>query len=334
MHPALQILSVPTAPGHEGIVAEFVRDWLRTIRVPFREDAHGNLIAKLHSPGAPSSVAFSVHMDHPGFEVLRSDGRHLEAAFLGGVPRAWFRRGVPVEFFDDRGKVIALAEVVRVMRWDRRQRRIRLRVKSGFTRPGAFGMWKLSPLKLNRARTHVVSRVCDDLAGCAAVLAMLAELAGRRAKVRVTALFTRREEIGLEGAFEVAAEGALPRSTPVISIETSKALASAPQGAGPIARVGDRSSVFDPAVTQRLCVIAQALQKKDGFRSQRKLMDGGTCEATAYLERGYRAGGLCVALGNYHNCAPKGRIAAENIHLDDWHGLVKWMVATAREFSK
>ena len=56
-------------------------------------------------------------------------------------------------------------------------------------------------------------------------------------------------------------------------------------------------------------------------------MDGGTCEATAYLEAGYTASGLCVALGNYHNCAVNGRIAAENIHLEDWRGLVKLMTA-------
>ncbi len=58
-------------------------------------------------------------------------------------------------------------------------------------------------------------------------------------------------------------------------------------------------------------------------------MDGGTCEATAFLEAGYTAGGVCVALGNYHNCGANGRIAAENIHEGDWRGLVRLITESA-----
>ena len=40
-------------------------------------------------------------------------------------------------------------------------------------------------------------------------------------------------------------------------------------------------------------------------------MSGGTCEATAYQEFGFQTAAVCVALGNYHNCGPRNRIAAE-----------------------
>ena len=56
-------------------------------------------------------------------------------------------------------------------------------------------------------------------------------------------------------------------------------------------------------------------------------MPGGTCEATAFQLYGYRSAALCVALGNYHNCTPDGRIDAEFIDLGDLEGLVSLCVA-------
>ena len=46
-------------------------------------------------------------------------------------------------------------------------------------------------------------------------------------------------------------------------------------------------------------------------------MSGGTCEGTAYQECGYRSAAVCVALGNYHNCARNNKIAAEFVSLSD-----------------
>ena len=62
------------------------------------------------------------------------------------------------------------------------------------------------------------------------------------------------------------------------------------------------------------------------FRWQRKLMDGGTCEGTAFQAYGYRVGALCVPLLNYHNMGENGRIAAEAVSLSDLTNLVRWML--------
>jgi putative aminopeptidase FrvX len=40
---------------------------------------------------------------------------------------------------------------------------------------GDFGMWELTPFSLKDGLVH--SRVCDDLVGCAAIVAMFRELA-------------------------------------------------------------------------------------------------------------------------------------------------------------
>ncbi len=60
---------------------------------------------------------------------------------------------------------------------------------------------------------------------------------------------------------------------------------------------------------------------------QRCLLDGGTCEATAYQLYGYTCAAASVALGNYHNVTPEGTIAAEFVAIDDFVGMVQLCVA-------
>ena len=96
-------------------------------------------------------------------------------------------------------------------------------------------------------------------------------------------------------------------------------------GEGPIIRVGDRISIFDPQTTDLFVEVA----KKEKLAFQRCLMPGGTCEATAFQLYGYRSAALCIALGNYHNCTPDGRIDSEFIDLGDLEGLIALCVAVA-----
>jgi endoglucanase len=102
-------------------------------------------------------------------------------------------------------------------------------------------------------------------------------------------------------------------------------------GDGPILRVGDKASTFTSSATAFAGQVAQDLAgKRDAFAYQRKLMDGGTCESSAYCALGYDATGICMALGNYHNMNTRTRrIGQESIHLDDYVNLVKWFVALA-----
>jgi endoglucanase len=99
-------------------------------------------------------------------------------------------------------------------------------------------------------------------------------------------------------------------------------------GAGPILRVGDKASVFSAPLTAYCAVVAQHLAKKHkDFRFQRRLMDAGTCEATAFGELGYEATGICLALGNYHNRdEQRKRIGSEFVSINDWINMVRWFV--------
>jgi endoglucanase len=143
----------------------------------------------------------------------------------------------------------------------------------------------------------------------------------------VWGLFTRAEEVGLLGAVQAIQLGTVPRDAIVLSLETSKALPDAPQGAGVIVRVGDRASIFDPAVTAAVTAVAT----EAGVRHQRRLMDGGTCEATAFCAAGYRSSGLALPLGNYHNADDDGLgVKAENVHEEDFAAELDLLTALAR----
>lgn len=329
---ALDIVKIPTAPKHEHLVSTFVQNFLNQRRIPFKTDRHGNMIATIKGARRGKSIAFSAHLDHPGFEIVSVQKREIMANFLGGVPLDYFKKGVPVEFFNPAGETTGFGIVRKVVEWKPPIKRVLLARTRGEVSERSFAMWKLPVYSGKIQGTHLVNRVCDDLAGCSAILSMLENIVRMKSRFSGTVhgVFTLREETGLEGAYEVAKAKFLPKSVPVISIETSKALSNAPQGAGPIVRVGDRSSIFDPGLTKLMCQVGTGLRGKDKkFQFQRKLMDGGTCEATAFMEKGYVASGMCVALGNYHNCNPNGKIAAENVDWNDWRGLVRLMTEVA-----
>jgi endoglucanase len=190
---------------------------------------------------------------------------------------------------------------------------------------GDFGMWDLPAFLLEGDRIH--SRACDDLIGCATIVATLRDLSAAKAAASVYGVFTRAEEVGFIGAIQLAKSRTLPSDVTVISLETSAVRPPAMIGAGPIIRVGDRISVFDPATTEYFVEIAKSQNRPH----QRCLMPGGTCEGTAFQTYGYRSGALCIALGNYHNCAPDDRIETEYVSLSDMAGLVELCVAITQD---
>ena len=189
---------------------------------------------------------------------------------------------------------------------------------------GAFAMWDLPAFTL--AHSRIYSRACDDLIGCAVIVAMFQEMERTGAKGSCQGLFTRAEEVGLVGAMLLAESGRISRDVTVVSLECSSELGGPAQmGAGVVVRVGDRTSLFDDAATATLARLAT----ERGIPFQRCLMSGGTCEGTAYQLCGYRTAALCVALGNYHNCGPGTTIESEFVSLADVEALTRLCVAAA-----
>ena len=313
---AREILSQPTAPFHEARVREAITSRLRPCaHIQLRQDDFGNLIAHYRGEGktgmgsAAPRYAFCAHMDHPGWvrpddeAALDHPGRHgteqtdpVRAA-VGGM---LFFGGVPAE--------LAAANRERVVEFEH------------------FAMWDLPACEVRDGRIY--SRAIDDLMGCVTIVAALLELEAAGAPGECFGLFTRAEEVGFVGAIQMARDSWLrDEHLTVISLETSSERPPAKMGEGPIIRVGDRTSIFEAAVTAELVQAAE--QAKVPF--QRCLMSGGTCEATAFQLYGVRCGAMCVALGNYHNVGPHGNtIEAEYVSQADVEGLVALCVNLAR----
>jgi putative aminopeptidase FrvX len=317
-----RVLSLPTAPYHEQRVRAFVTTYCRRLGLRVEQDRAGNVIAKYSGRGGarPSKpLVFVAHMDHPGFEV--TGRKQLE--FLGGAAKEMFVGG-RVRLFGAAGIRRVKIAGVRDAEWPDRKL-VELADEAGVPK-GSFGMWDVPGFRVRRGLLRAPA--IDDVLGVVVVLAMLTELARKRPAAEVWGVFTRAEEVGFHGAIEIARAGKIPRRSLVISVEMSRQRPWARIGEGPVIRVGDRMTIFDGAATWFLQEVARAFSVKE----QRALMDGGTCEATAFAAHGYRVGGLCLALGNYHNIGPNERARAEYVSVEDLEGLVALAVASAGQW--
>ncbi len=235
--------------------------------------------------------------EHGAAEARHAFAAHMDhpgyvgEEFLGGVPSAYLESAAPRRDF------------------------------------GAFAMWDLPAFVLEGGLVH--SRACDDLVGCASIVALFQALEEASATTNVYGLFTRAEEVGFLGAIELGRSGRVPAGITIISLECSSELSAGAgkMGEGVIIRVGDKTSLFDDAATRELVAVATGRE----IPHQRALMSGGTCEATAYQLYGYRCAALCVALGNYHNCGAANTIAAEFVALKDVQSLLDLMTAVATQ---
>lgn len=327
------LLALPTSPFREHAVLAYVQSWAsRRPQIKQSGDEFGNLRLDLRIGSGKSArpLFLSAHTDHPGFVAQRMLGSsELEARWHGGVQPEFFE-AARVRFHDGkrwiRGRIKSY-QVADVMG----RRRVSTAVIQ-VSRPvptGAVGMWDLPDPIIRGSRIH--ARGCDDIAGVAAVLAAFDELIALGKPVCIGALLTRAEEVGFAGAIAACHSGLLPKKARVLSVECSPVQPGVEMGAGPIVRVGDRMSVFSHDMVARCRRIADGLKRTNsGFAFQRKLLDGGACESTAFMEYGYETTGLSLPLGNYHNMNHRtGRLAAEYIDLVDFERLVWWFVALA-----
>lgn len=346
-----QVVDLPTAPFAEGHVIRHVEDFVsRRSSLSLRRDPYGNMLVRYH-PGQKSKrrirpVLLAAHMDHPGFVAAEMiDGRRVRADFRGWVEAPYFKKAGIRFFSGGRWIPATIEKIIRNEPMKPADRRAAFSARSFGAKappvaviaavkapiePGSPGMWNLADATIRGRRLH--ARVCDDLAGLAAILCMLDVVCRRKAPVPCYAFFTRAEEVGFAGALAAVADRTVPQDALIVAVENSKAIAGVALGDGPVLRVGDRATVFSPAVTAYCQVVADNLAAKDkSFKYQRKLMDGGTCESTAYCHYGYDATGICLPLVNYHNMdTARGRIAAESIDVRDFENLVKWFVALAQ----
>lgn len=329
----VELTHLPTTTGREHRVIEWVERWAtRRPEIKVKQDKVGNLLITLAGRKRVAPVIAAAHMDHPGFVVTGADRRIIQARFMGGVMEPYFD-GAAVEFFDSADQTVA----GRVVEHDHASAHavVRLSRATHMLQTGDIGRWRFPARSLGIRGDRLRAPGCDDLAGVAAALSALDKARKRPELNHLGVLLTRGEEEGFLGAIGACRSGTIPAKARLLSIETSRAFSDAPIGGGPVVRVGDLSSVFDHHLTNDVTNVV----RKAGIHHQRKLMAGGSCEATAFIAYGYTATGLCLPLGNYHNMEDidgvregsnaSPRVAPEEISLSDFDGLVSLMLAVA-----
>lgn len=374
----LELSSIPTASGREARVIERLRAWVKERQdLELAEDAAGNLVVRRRDAvgAGESPLFFTAHLDHPAFVVERIIGpATVQLSFRGGVMDAYFSNTPRIVIHAADGPIRATVleskkaepfrECVAEVESERRQAKNKddepgCRAPGGdeahsarepeagsrnLPAPGDVATWDLPEAFVRDDLVHAPA--CDDLAAAAAALAAFDALRERPEAARVRLLFTRAEEIGFVGAIAACKLGTIPPGSRLLALENSRSFPlDSPIGGGPIVRVGDRLSVFSPALTAAAARAAERLTEArknspSPFRWQRKLMAGGACEASCFQAFGHEATCLCLPLGNYHNMADLERvqageadavrgaaIAPEIISLADYHGLIDLLIA-------
>lgn len=333
-----ELAGLPTAAGREGHVIKWIEAFAaERSDVAIKRDAYGNmLIGSTRMAGSTSPVVITAHMDHPAFVVVKQTGDSaLLADFRGGVHDEYFEKS-PVLLHTQSGEAIAgrVTELIIPEDIEADKQAVIAFDQKIDAKAGQIITWDTGEPRIDEGMFY--ARACDDLAGLAAGLGAFDTLRlGNKngsADLNVQLLLTRSEEIGFIGAIGACQSGLIAEDAWVINLECSKSHPTdSPIGSGPIVRVGDRTSTFHPELMYRISQIArECATTNEKFRFQRKLMPGGTCEASAFLAFGYKAGCICLPLGRYHNMnEDTKRIDAEQISLADFRHLVELLVAAA-----
>lgn len=319
------LLSQPSAPFREFSISRLVEAILARHRIPYFIDPAANLVIGVNNPdqyqrlvmaksGQPVRL-FVAHMDHPGFHV---DGwinpRRARVNWYGGSPTR-FLSGAPVWLADERGNVGEGVMRKPVLNKTRRylvSAEIQFndrRLYEQFRKPGSlYGGFKFrKPVWQQGSRIY--TRAADDLVGVYSIVETAIALFGKNKRPGsqpFLGLVTRGEEVGFVGAVAHLELGWLDRaSRPVVavSLEASRTLPGAEIGKGPVLRLGDWRTVFSSG---GLKVLSDIGTRRLKGKHQRRIMEGGSCEATATTAWGLETIGMSVPLGNYHNQSLEG----------------------------
>lgn len=338
------ILDQPSAPFREEAVARVVTEMLAEHRVPHFLDAYGNIVIgahdlsdyerKLAAPRPGAIPYFVAHMDHPGFHGEKwSSKKELLVKWLGGGPHRQLV-GAKV-WLAVQGKRIGEGVVRKAKQKGKRIVELLISptdksLADTTLARGIYGGFSFSDTVWKKGDL-VYTKAADDLVGVYAITELTLAWAERfHGAPPFFALLTRAEEIGYLGMihhFQDVLCRRFQSALLCVSLETSREFPGAVVGAGPVVRMGDRATVFDPSAVEYLTQLAHSVLPK---KFQRRIMDGGTCEATVANAEGYRTVGISVPLGNYHNeCFNEkgktklGSPAPEYVSWRDVQGLIK-----------
>ncbi len=328
-----EVFHQPTAPFFEGWVLQKIEDILIRHKIPFFFDRAHNLIAGVSNEKElkKARIGFIAHTDHPGFHIQKSLGRNrYSALWYGGAPFKQMKNAKLAIYHPLLPGIKNSGVISKFKHQTYTREGMDFEIKTKKPLPfvhGSFGAFDFPALSLKK--NLIRTRVADDLTGVAIILGMLIDLKLFLKKSNIVGLFTRAEEVGYVGCWSLLDSKKLSKDIRLVSLEASRTLPGAEIGKGPVLRIGDASTIFDSELSIALWETAQ----KSKVSFQRRIMDGGSCEATAANLFGYRVTGIAVPLGNYHNQGASGP-APEIVDLRDIDSARKICTLFAKHFLK
>ncbi len=308
-----RILSQPSTSFREQAVAREAMRILSENKVPYCFDPHGNLVigaptlkdylSRLQKHSGPPINFFVAHMDHPGFHGVKwLKSGDLVTEWLGGGPTKHLL-GATV-WLAVNGETKGHGIVVKARTKGKRVLALTIRPSTeSLSETEATEVYGGYSFKTPVWKTgdRIYTKAADDLVGAYAIIELAIQSLEDGGEFPFLGLLTRAEEIGFIGMihhFDEVLKGQHRDKLLCVSLETSRQYPGAESGKGPVVRLGDRATIFDPAGIEWMTFVATQTM---GKKFQRRVMDGGVCEATVANALGYRTVGISVPLGNYHN---------------------------------
>ena len=325
-----RIASAPTAPYHELRAMRAIASELASLGITAETDAFDQIHARVRTGRPVRSMALLAHTDHPAFDVIRAEGNEGRARILGGFYARFFAREVSVLVCDDADTAPFAAILDDYVPAPDGPNNSLGHCRIRAEQPLSLGQWATLDLPAFEARGDELHlRAADDLALVAVVVLALSALRDDPRPHDVHAVFTRGEETGLYGARLVAEDGLLPKDAIVVSLEASRALATARPGAGVVVRPGDVYNTFSND-GERFLRVARERLAEAGIPTQRALLTGGTCESSAFVRMGWTTTAIALPNVNYHNQTEEhDRFVPEIVRLSDLRGAVALLVEGA-----
>lgn len=278
-------------PGREDGIREIIRQELGDLAADSRTDPMGNLIVMADGPADAPLVMVSAHMDEIGFVVRHIDdkgfvrvhnfggfdNRNLFARVVNVHTRSGVLKGVmnpgvkPVHIAspEDRKKIPEIEDFVIDLGLSADEVKSRLRVGDMVTFDQPF-------LDLGRV---VTGKALDDRQGCWILIHTLRQL--KNPAVRVAAVFSTQEEVGLRGAvagaFSVAPDIgiALDTTLAVDTPGTPDHLSVTRLGEGTAIKISDSSAISNGWLVDSMTDVAE----KHGITHQFEILPRGGTDA-------------------------------------------------------
>lgn len=341
----LKKLSNEVGPaGHEKAVRALIKAEVADLVDRVEVDGLGNLITFKAGTGPEPrlQVMLAAHMDEVGFMITEvGKGGTLSFRPVGGLdPRLLLAKRVIIG--DERVPGVIGAPVPHLQRGNSANKVLDIddlaidigaadqKAAEGKVKVGDYGTFatRFTVLSDDPAWPTVRGKAFDDRAGCAALIALLAE----RYPVDVYGVFTVQEEVGLRGArvaayrvapdAAIALEGTICDDLPQPPDEDSTPVTRL--GDGPAITLMDRSMVSHPGLLRLLRETAEA----EGIRVQYKAPGlGGTDSGAIHLTRaGVPAITVAVPCRYIHG-------PAAILNLNDLANTVKLVAAALRRIA-